>query len=92
MIRWIVVYVAIITGIVFAYSPVKELMIRQDAWVKVVQSTLSVNLFVFLFMWGVVSDRLTKRMPRKKSWAVWAIGLVVILGALRAGGLPMIFG
>lgn len=92
MAKWIALYCIIVAGVVFAYGPTKELMIRQDAWVQIVRSAMSVNLFLFLFMWGVVSERVTKGMPRKKGWIVWGIGLAVIIGTLRLAGLPTIFG
>lgn len=72
-------YVLVGIGAIFSYAPARANMLHQDAWIIAVQSNITVNFILLFFMWGLLSDRLTKHMPKKKGWLVWGIGLILMV-------------
>jgi len=87
------IYALIGITALLCYLPARKLMIVQDAWIWIIKSNSTLNFFIFLFMWGVVTDHYTKGMPRRKGWLIWGIGFVVIALLFRfVGGMITIFG
>lgn len=78
---------------IVCYVPARSRMVVQDAWVWVVKSNVTLNFIIFLFLWGIIADKYTKGMSKKKSWAIWGVGFMVIILAFRfMGGMETIFG
>jgi uncharacterized membrane protein len=89
----VLLYVAIVIGAILSYPGAREIMIKQDVWIETIISPITVNVVLFLFMWGVVADKRTKGMSRKKGWLIWGLGFVAIIIVFRfIGGMPTIFG
>ena len=74
-----VTYPVIVIGAILSYQTAKTLMIMQEPLVVIVRSSVTLNFLLFLFLWGVASDRATRGMPRKKGWLLWGIGFAAIL-------------
>jgi len=86
-------YIAIVVGAILSYMPAREVMIAQDAWVIVIRSGVTLNFILLLFLWGVLADRWTKKMPKKKGWFIWGIGFILIIVVYKVvGGYDTIFG
>ena len=87
-----VIYTLLGIAMLLSYSPAREVMKAQTAWLWVVKSTVTLNFVLLFFLCGWASDRLTKGMSRKRSWLIWAVALVVLVVALHfLGGMPTIF-
>ena len=68
-------------------------MITQNTWLYIIESNITLNFVLFLFMWGVVSDRITKGKPRKVQWIVFGVGMIAIILFFRfVGDFPTIIG
>jgi len=81
--HWVALYTLVGLATIILYFPARAHMIVQDAWIYVVQSPVSLN-FIFLFgLWGIVSDKISRRFGwktnSKKSWAMFAIGLASLI-------------
>lgn len=87
-------FIYIILGIIVAasYVPAQNIMKAQTAWIWVKSSTVTLNFVILFFLYGVVCDRMTRGMARKKSWAIWAGGLALLILFLRFLGMSTIFG
>lgn len=87
------IYGAIGIAMVASYMNVKDILLRQDAWVEVMQSPMTLNVVLLLFVWGVFADKTTKKMPRWKGWLIWGIGYAALILVLATvGGVPTRFG
>ena len=76
-----------------SYLHAKEAMIVQDAWIWIIKSNVTFNFILFLFLWGLVADKYTKHMPKKKGWLIWGVGFIIIILIFRfIGGMETIFG
>lgn len=90
--RWLV-WPIIPVLVVIGYIWCRPLLISQDTQYYANISPITLNFALFLFMYGVVTDRATKKMKRWKSWLLWGIGLILILLFFRfVGGYETIFG
>lgn len=71
-----------ITAVVF-YIPAREVMISQTAWVHIIKSNVTFNFMLFFFLWGMVSDNVSKRLGwgihSWKSWTFFVVSLLLIL-------------
>lgn len=93
--KWITVscYILIFIAVVLLYVPTREEMIAQTAWVNIIKSTFTLNVLLAFFVWGIMIDKLTRKLPRKISWAIWGIGIVALVLIFKfVGGLPTVFG
>lgn len=86
-------YVLIVSGAILSYAPAKALLTTQDATVTVIKSPITVNFVLFLFLWGLVADKIAKGMSRRKGWLLWLAGFAAIILAYRfIGGYETLFG
>lgn len=75
------------------YSARHEMTFFNTQWLRVIKSPLTVNLVLFLFGFGVLADRWTKKMPKWKGWLIWGAGMLVIILIFRfIGGNKTTFG
>jgi hypothetical protein len=69
------------TGI--AYLPARAHMIAQNAWLWVIQSNVTLNFVLIFFIWGMLTDRISKDRGWKtsslKSWMLFFIGIAVLI-------------
>lgn len=89
-------YILAIIGAVFSYTPAREQMIIQDAWIYIVQSPITLNFVLIFFMWGLATDHIAKRKGwdtnSGKAWALFAIGLALLILFFKfVGGYPTSF-
>lgn len=76
-----------------AYYPVRAVMTDQSTSYMALTSDVTVNLILILFFWGVTSDRLTKSWPKWKGWALFFVGMAVLILFFRlVGDVRTIFG
>ncbi|MDG6912645.1 MAG: hypothetical protein JRN35_06130 [Nitrososphaerota archaeon] len=86
-------YLAILAGGAAAYPFVRGIMIDQRVWFRAIQSNVTLNFILFLFFYGVLSEKMTKRMKRWQSWLVWGVGMVLIVLFFRfIGGWKTVLG
>lgn len=83
--------IALLTVPAYIYARSKMTMII--AYLYIMQSNITFNFVLFLFLYGVVATKFTKGMSRRKQWLVWAIGMVLLVLFFRyVGGFPTIIG
>lgn len=85
----------IIVGILTipAYIYARQIMITNLTWAYVTRSNITLNFVLFLFLWGVISTRLTKTKKQVIQWGVFVGGLTVIILFFKfIGGYQTIFG
>ena len=86
-------YIFIGLLIVPAYLYGRSIMIWFDSYVMVTKTNMTLNFLLLFFFYGVLCDRLTKKMSKRKGWVIWGIGLVILMLFFRfAGGYETIFG
>jgi hypothetical protein len=69
-----------------------QLLTDESTSFVAIMSQLTVNFVVFLFLFGNIIERYTKKMPRLKGWLVWALAMVVVVLIFYASGMETIFG
>lgn len=85
-------YITVGLLMILLYVPARTHMIVQDAWIWIIKSNVTFNFILFFFMWGIISDKFTKSMPKWKSWAIFLIGLAIIVLTFHyAGGYETIW-
>lgn len=92
--KWVTLpsYILILVAVVLVYVPTREIMIAQTAWIRIIKSDLTLNVFLLLFMWGLLIDKLTKKMSRRKGWIIWGVGTILLILFFRfVGGFETIF-
>ena len=89
---WILGYTVAGAAAILFYVPAREHMIVQDAWVWIIKSNVTFNFILFFFLWGMLSDKMTKKLAKWKGWLVWGIGLIIIVLAFHfLGGYETIW-
>lgn len=88
----VILYILIAILTVLSYLQAKQLMIVQDAWIWIIKSNVTMNFIIFLFLWGVFIDKATKKMSKKKGWAIWAVSLAILIMVFKyIAGMETIF-
>jgi len=83
----------LIAGAIISYIPAKNIMTDESPYFYVVMSNITLNFVLFIFLWGIVSDKITKGKSRRYSWIFWGIGMIAIVMFFKfVGGFPTIFG
>lgn len=76
-----------------SYMSVRNIMIVGNTWLYVIESNITLNFILFLLLWGVTSDRITKGKARRVQWGFFAGGMVGIILFFRfVGGFPTVLG
>ena len=85
-------YVLLPVAVICLYGYAKEIIIAQTAWINIIKSNFTLNIFLAFFMWGVLVDKFTKKLSKKKGWIIWGVGTAALILLFRyAGGLQTIF-
>ena len=86
-------YVTIGCLMIPAYWYGRDTMLWFDSYVTITKTNMTLNFLLLFFFYGVLCDRLTKKMSKRKGWIIWLIGLVLIMILFRfVGGYATIFG
>lgn len=86
-------YVILPAVVFFSYPLVRDIMISQEGTFWAVISGVTLNIILLYFIWGVLSDKLTKGKSKRYSWTVFFIGIFVLTLIFRfVGGLETILG
>lgn len=76
-------YIVAGVGVGLSYFPAKAHMIAQDAWIWVVKSNVTVNFILLFFIWGMLTDRISKdkgwSTNGMKSWGMFFVGIIVLV-------------
>jgi hypothetical protein len=87
------IYSLIIVTAASGYWFVRSVMIDQQTWFVVLKSNITLNFVLLFFLYGVLCDKITKRVSKKKAWMVWGAGLLILLLFFRfVGGYETVFG
>jgi len=87
--------VYIITGclIIPAYWYGHSIMTWFAPYIMVYKADATLNFFLLFFLYGVLCDKMTKKMSKRKGWIIWGAGLVILMLFFRfAGGYATIIG
>lgn len=86
-----IVLVAILIVPAYVYARSKMTMIMGYLWIM--DSNITFNFVLLLFLYGVVTTKLTRHMTRRKQWLVWASGIAILILFFKyIGGFPTIIG
>ena len=79
--KWIAFY--LIAGLltIAAYPFARSIMIKQETSFIAVLSNVpgTLNFILLFFLWGLMSDKMTKKMSRRNGWIVFFIGIFVLI-------------
>jgi hypothetical protein len=57
-----------------------------------VMSNITVNFVLFLFLYGIIVDKYTKKMSKRKGWLIFIIGFIILVLFFKyVGGMETIF-
>lgn len=56
-----------------------------------IMSQLTVNFVLFLFLYGNIIEKYTKKMSKLKGWLIWALAMTVVIFIFWASGMETIF-
>lgn len=73
--RWLVSYSSLILLIAISYVPIQRIIKDQSSSFVLIISNITLNLILLFGLWGLVSDKLTKKMPKWVGWAIFFAGL-----------------
>jgi len=79
--KWLVLFPIVAGLTVFAYPYARAIMIKQETSFTAVLSNIpgTLNFILLFFLWGLMSDKLTKRMSKRKGWLVFLAGIFVLI-------------
>ena len=72
-------YIAVGLLIIPAYAFGWLILTDQATSYIAIMSKITVNLMILFYMVGIYVDMYTKKMPRWKSWLIWAVAVVVLI-------------
>ena len=77
-----------------AIYPTYKVLTNQSPIAVVSLNQVTLNLVILWGLWGWYSEALgkQKQWSKRKSWTVFVIGMVLIMVALRLGGMESAFG
>ena len=91
--RLLVTYIIMLLLLPFAYWWGRENMLWFAPYITFHTSNITLNFVLFLFLYGIVCDKYTKHMSRRKGWIIWLVGFVVIIIVFRfIGGYETVIG
>lgn len=87
-----IVYAVVAILAVAAYAFAWELMVINRPWYYIIESNITLNFVLLFFLWGVISDILTKGKKKKVQWVVFGVGLIALVLFFKVvGKFPTIF-
>jgi hypothetical protein len=84
--RYTVTFVAIAVTVILSLKTVYTSMQSQQTWFTSVKTDITFNFVLLFFFYGILCDRLTKKMSRRKGWIVWAVGMALLMLFFRFVG------
>ena len=83
-------YVLLVVLVVLWYIPARDVMISQDAWVRVVKSKLTFNFVLSLGLLGYLADKGKLAKTKKRNNLMWVLGTagLITLQMLADWGSP----
>ena len=88
-----VLFIALATSCGLSYLSARSIMVAGNTWLYIVESNVTLNFVLFLFMWGLMSDRITKGKSKTTQWAVTLLGILALFAFFRfVAGYETIFG
>ena len=88
-----VAYILIGILIIPAYWHGLKTLTWFDSTLTITTSNMTVNFLLLFFLYGVVCDRATRKMSKRKGWTIWIVGLIILLVIFRfVGGYETIIG
>lgn len=72
------VAILLIAAIASSYMPVREMLIDQSTYFRAIISNVTLNLVLLYGIWGFYIDKATKKMSKRKGWAIFFIGIIAI--------------
>jgi uncharacterized membrane protein len=82
-----------VIGILFvpAYIYGHSVLLDPKTYYVAILSTVTVNFVLFLFWYGVVMDKVTKKMNKWVGWLLWGIGFIGLIMVFKyIGGMETI--
>ena len=83
--RWLVLYSAIVLAVGLSYLSVQRIIIDQSSSFTTVISNITLSLILLFGMWGIISDKMTKRLPKWAGWTIFFVGLFCMVIFLAKG-------
>jgi hypothetical protein len=83
--RWLATYSAIVLAVGLSYMAAQRIIIDQSSSFVTVISNITLNLILLFGMWGIISDKATKRLPKWAGWTIFFIGLFCMVLFLTKG-------
>lgn len=83
--RWLVLYSAIVLTMGLSYLSAQRIIIDQSSSFTTVISNVTLSLILLFGMWGIIADRLTKKLPKWLGWAIFFVGLFCMIMFLTKG-------
>ena len=83
--RWLVV-VALVGAAASLLPLVRSMLLDQSLTYTTIKSSndsMAVNYLLALYLYGVMVDRLSRRIGKRKAWLLWGVGLIAIIMTLR---------
>ena len=77
--KWLAIYALIAILFIVSYITIHSMIIDQSCYFTMTISNITLNLLLLFFMWGIISDRLFKRLPRKVGWLLWGAGTMLLI-------------
>ena len=65
--------------VVLWYIDAREVLISQDAWVRVVKSKMTFNFILMAYLIGHLADRGKLGKTKRMNWIMWLVGLMALI-------------
>lgn len=65
--------------VVMWYIEAREVLVMQDAWVRVVKSKMTFNFILLAYLIGHLADRGKLGKTKRMNWIMWIVGLTTLI-------------
>ena len=65
--------------VVVWYIDAREVLVSQDAWVRVVKSKMTFNFILMAYLIGHLADRGKLAKTKKGNWMMWVAGIGALI-------------
>lgn len=66
-----------------SYMSARDIMLAGNTWLYVVESNITLNFVIFLFIGGLLCDHFTKGKSKRYQWTVTIIVMVIVFMFFR---------